>query len=147
MLVEKLQAMHSSKQMYKEKWAMLVRDVQKVRYENESVTSEPTKYECSQHLRSISCFSLSFPFLQNERCHQFGAPGFFMRQNGIAANQNTTAECYATIKMNVSVNKAKFFHLMRSNVTNSSVKLPTTSTYLTHAARVIRNMRRVLYYV
>lgn len=45
MLMEKLEAVHNSKQMYKEKWAILVRDVQKVRYENGSVSNESTKYE------------------------------------------------------------------------------------------------------
>lgn len=44
MLLEKLEAVHSSKQMYKEKWAILVRDVQKVRYENESVSNNNSKY-------------------------------------------------------------------------------------------------------
>lgn len=43
--MEKLEEVHKSKQMYKEKWAVLVRDVQKVRFENDAVSNERAKYE------------------------------------------------------------------------------------------------------
>lgn len=53
MLMEKLEGVHRSKQMYKEKWAVLVRDVQKVRFGNEAVSNEHAKYEFQHFIREI----------------------------------------------------------------------------------------------
>lgn len=66
MLMEKLEAVHNSKQMYKEKWAMLVRDVQKVRFENGSVSSEHSKYETSAIDRHGMIFILQFSLAFSE---------------------------------------------------------------------------------